>query len=161
MKHYEIWTDGSAKCNGKSGAVAAAAWICYLEGEKIIEKAFLIKDKQTNQRAELEAVISACKETILNDDDKLTIHTDSAYIINCINQKWYINWLKNGWKNAKKNPVANKDLWEQLIPYFTDSRYNFIKTKGHSDDAYNNEVDRLVQNLAERSKNDFHNNSIL
>ena len=36
MKHYEIWTDGSAKCNGKSGAVAAAAWICYLDGEKII-----------------------------------------------------------------------------------------------------------------------------
>ena len=47
-------------------------------------------------------------------------------------QSQYVNWQKNGWKNAKKQPVANQDLWEQLIRYFEMPEVDFVKVKGHA-----------------------------
>ena len=75
---------------------------------------------------------------------ELVIITDSAYIYNCYAQKWYEKWLNNGWQTSKHEPVLNKELWQQLIPYFKDSKYKFEKTKGHADDERNNFVDQLA-----------------
>ena len=82
--------------------------------------------------------------TEADDSSPLTIVTDSAYIHNCYSQKWYIKWRQNGWVNSKKEPVANKDLWEQIIPYFDNPNFKFEKTKGHADDTRNNYVDKLA-----------------
>ena len=51
------------------------------------------------------------------------IYTDSAYLINCANQGWYLKWMTNGWMTSQKTPVANKELWEELIPTFDDIRF--------------------------------------
>ena len=77
--------------------------------------------------------------------EKITIRTDSAYCHNCYTQKWYKNWQKNGWKNSKKEPVANKTLWLQLIPFFENTNFIFEKVKGHTGAKdWNNEVDKLA-----------------
>jgi ribonuclease HI len=72
---------------------------------------------------------------------------------NCYTQKWYKNWEVNGWRNSKKEPVANKDLWEQLIKWFEMPEFEFKKVKGHATDdseftKWNNYVDELAQNAS-------------
>lgn len=50
-----------------------------------------------------------------------------------------------GWRNSKKEPVANRELWERLIPYFENPRFSFEKVKGHSGEKdWNDYVDRLA-----------------
>lgn len=108
----------------------------------------------TNQRMELQAVLEASAwsyASIRRAFDEVHIYTDSAYIHNCREQKWYDNWQNNGWINSKKEPVANKDLWEQIIQFFDHPQFYFHKVAGHSTnhnqhEYWNNEVDKMVQN---------------
>lgn len=151
---YEIWTDGSTKGNGKQGSVGAFAYIIK-RGSELVEKcASGAIQNTTNQRMELDAAIHALQsldEWLLNEDKTLCdvyIFSDSAYLVNCCNQNWYRAWENNGWVNSKKQPVANQDLWEMLIPYFKLSNYHFVKVKGHADNQLNNLVDELAQSAA-------------
>ena len=95
-------------------------------------------ENTTNNRMELTAIIEALNKVNyllkdkFSDCKKINIYTDSAYIQNCYSQQWYIKWLKNGWVNSKKEAVKNKDLWTQLIPYFENERFSFLKVKGHN-----------------------------
>ena len=102
----------------------------------------------TNQRMELRAALEALKWWSLNDPgfdgDEVTICSDSAYFCNCYFDKWYINWENNGWVNARKEPIANKDLWEQIVPYFKNPRVHIEKVKGHSGHTYNELADKLA-----------------
>ena len=59
----------------------------------------------------------------------------------------------NGWLNSKKQPVANKELWEKLIPYFENPRFSFEKVKGHSGNQLNELVDKMA--VAARQENSF------
>ena len=69
---------------------------------------------------------------------------------NCYLNKWYVTWEQNGWKNSKKEPVANRDLWELLIPYFRNSQITISKVKGHAGNYYNELVDELAVNEREK-----------
>ena len=44
----------------------------------------------------------------------IEIVSDSTYVVNCFRDKWYVKWERNGWKNSKREPVANVDLWKPL-----------------------------------------------
>lgn len=105
---------------------------------------------------ELVAIISAIKEILQTKDkykfltERIVIYTDSAYVCNCFQNKWYENWEKNGWKNAKKEPVKNKELWMVLLDLYDKYNIVFEKVKGHSDDEKNNIVDLLARTAAER-----------
>jgi ribonuclease HI len=94
----------------------------------------------TNQRMELQAVIDAC-ETF---DGRLSVVSDSTYVVNCWRDRWWEGWLARGWKNSSKQPVANKDLWERLIVHFQSGRMAMQWVKGHSGDPMNDLVDRLA-----------------
>lgn len=39
----------------------------------------------------------------------VTIHSDSAYAVGCMSD-WIDNWSRNGWRNARGQPVGNRDL---------------------------------------------------
>jgi ribonuclease HI len=56
---------------------------------------------------------------------------DSAYLLNCFRNKWYVNWKRNGWKTAKKEAVENRDLWESLLSFLETHSLSFFKVKGH------------------------------
>ena len=45
----------------------------------------------------------------------IEVVSDSTYVVNCFRDRWYVRWETNGWRNAKKQPVANADLWKPLI----------------------------------------------
>ena len=48
-------------------------------------------------------------------DGPLEVRSDSTYVVNCFRDRWWEGWLKRGWTNSQKKPVANRDLWEPLI----------------------------------------------
>lgn len=144
-----IYTDGAVSGNGTAEAFGGAGFVCVETGEQM---AIPVTEFATNQVCELTAVYAACyyaekliyAKKALFPPEEVVIRSDSAYIINCYNQKWYLNWQSNGWKNSKKEDVANQDLWELIIPYFENLQFKFEKVKGHSGDTYNEIADKLA-----------------
>lgn len=161
----EIYTDGAASPNPGVGGAAAIIKIKHNKGE-YIKKVQLHEKESTNQRMEISAVIIGLIEGKRSAIDvnkelypyginfvepiKYIVYSDSAYVVNCMKQKWYVNWKKNGWVNSKKQPVANKELWEILLDNIDDilstglDIVSFEKVKGHADNVWNNEVDKLA-----------------
>ena len=81
----------------------------------------------------------------------LTIVADSTYVVNCWRDRWWEGWLRKDWKNSQRKPVANRDLWEQLVPHFRDrSELELRWVKGHSGDRWNDVADRLAVAAVER-----------
>ena len=158
---YEIYADGATSKNGQAGAKGGWAFsINKIQGEN---KEWIMSGSggeynTTNNRMELTAIIEglAAVQYLVDDFSSVTIYSDSAYCINCVSQCWYQSWEANGWKNSRKEPVKNKDLWEQLIPYFEDARYTFKKVKGHSGIEENEYVDKLAK---EEVKKIYENNN--
>ena len=109
-----IYTDGA--CAGNQFKENYGGWgVVIIKDNKILKKESGAARKTTNNRMELFAIIKAL-EFIQQNESKLKlyqygIHSDSAYIINCLHQKWYQKWQKNGWVTSKNKPVKNKDLW--------------------------------------------------
>lgn len=97
----------------------------------------------TNQRMELTAAIEGL--AAIPGRRRVHLHSDSAYIVNCFRDRWWERWEKNGWKNAQKQPVANRDLWERLIAETRRHDVVWHKVAGHADDALNNRVDALAR----------------
>jgi ribonuclease HI len=97
----------------------------------------------TNQRMELYAVIDALR-TLTVRDSGLDIVSDSTYVVNCFRDRWWARWQQNGWRNAKKEPVANADLWRELVELVNGNDVRFRWVKGHSGDPMNDAVDRLA-----------------
>lgn len=161
VRKIEVYTDGSAKNNGQENAVGGWAFVVLINGEVSYVTSWY-SNNTTNQKMELYAAIIACDylNERFNEFDNFIIYSDSAYLVNCANDGWYNKWLETGWKNSKGEPVANKEYWELLLPYFDDYRFTFQKVKGHSNNEYNNLVDELAQRAAEvgRSEIDFNSN---
>ena len=98
----------------------------------------------TNNIMEITAVIEGLKT--LKFECEVEIYSDSAYVVNAFNNHWIENWKKNNWKTANKQPVKNKELWEELYSLTEKHKVTFIKVKGHSDNEYNNRCDELARN---------------
>ncbi len=134
-----IYTDGA--CLGNPGP-GGWAWLEPASGLNDAGGEALT----TNQRMELTAVIKA----VGHFDGNLIIRSDSQYLVRCFADRWWRNWRRNGFRNSKGQPVANRDLWEELFSLTLDSdrevRFEWIK--GHSKDPYNNQVDVLAREQA-------------
>lgn len=142
---YEVYTDGATSGNGKADAPGGWAYVILRDGAVVSQNSGGEKGT-TNQRMELTAALKACEEIEAMDSfATVKLYSDSAYLINCYKQNWWKNWRANGWRNSKKEPVANQDLWEKLIRYFMMTPgYDFIKVKGHAGNEYNEMVDKLA-----------------
>lgn len=139
----KIYTDGATSLNGQENAFGGWAYIVINDNNEIVSMGNGAVKPATNNICELLAVVNAC-DSVKGVDSSFTIYSDSSYIVNCWTDRWYENWERNGWLNSKKEPVANRGLWERLIPYFRDSRFFFKKVKGHNGDLYNEMVDKLA-----------------
>ena len=152
---FEIYCDGSTRGNGKENAVGAWAYVVLSADCKKFENCQAVANT-TNQRMELTAAAEALDYLFYNEIcvpfDSVKVYTDSAYLHNCYTQKWYVNWQNNGWRNSKKETVANRDLWERLIKYFDMPEVEFVKVKGHANNELNNYVDGLAQCASQKLK---------
>ena len=139
MEEVIIYTDGA--CSGNPGPGGWGSILMYKDTVKEISGG---TKNTTNNVMELTAVIEALK--LLKFKCNVKLYSDSAYVVNAFNQKWIYGWLKNGWKNSNKEPVKNKELWEELYSLTKIHNVEFIKVKGHADNKYNNRCDELARN---------------
>lgn len=149
--HLEVYTDGSLKKSLPTMTFGGWSFIVLQDTKKIYDAAGS-EVNTTNQRMELEAIRKGLEyvSTIRRPNEHVIIYSDSAYAINCYLQEWYINWQHNGWINTSKQPVANQDLWYDIIPYFDNFWYDFRKVKGHGDNYWNIKCDEMAQAEAEK-----------
>lgn len=138
MKKVTIYTDGA--CSGNPGPGGWGA-ILMCQGKKK-EIAGGCKNT-TNNIMEITAVIEALK--LLKYACEVDLYSDSAYVVNAFRQKWIDNWKKNNWKTASKEPVKNKELWQELDKLTQIHQVKFHKVKGHSDNEFNNRCDELAR----------------
>lgn len=132
-----VYTDGA--CSGNPGPGGWGAIV--IDGTKEVELSGA-EPSSTNQRMELTAVIEALRS--LEGRRRVAIYSDSAYVINCFRDGWYERWRQNGWKNAQKKPVENRDLWEALLAQVERHDVEWRKVAGHSGDPMNDRADRLA-----------------
>lgn len=137
MKFVKIYTDGA--CSGNPGPGGWGAILIYGDVKKEISGA---KKDTTNNVMEITAVLEALK--LLKEACEVEVYSDSAYVVNAFNQNWIENWQKNNWRTANKEPVKNKELWEELCALIQKHKVKFIKVKGHSDNELNNRCDFLA-----------------
>jgi len=139
MKELTIYTDGA--CSGNPGPGGWGAVLLYKDQVKEI---FGGERNTTNQRMELKAAIEALKALKVRGW-KVSLYSDSAYLVNAFQQNWLSNWQKNGWKNSKKEPVANQDLWQELLLLMEKNQIQILKVKGHTGDRWNERCDELAR----------------
>jgi len=94
---------------------------------------------------ELSAVVDGLRR--LKEPCIVNIYSDSAYVVNAVVQDWLTKWQRNGWRNASKEPVKNREIWEMLIVQMRKHECTFIKVAGHSDNEYNNCCDALCNRI--------------
>jgi uncharacterized phage-like protein YoqJ len=95
--------------------------------------------------------IAAVLDAVRTLDGPLEVVSDSTYVVNCFRDRWWEGWLRRGWTNSQKKPVANRDLWEPLIELVRARGAGVIRftwVKGHSNDVMNDLVDRLAVEAA-------------
>lgn len=148
--NLSFYTDGAYSSASKRGGWSCLAVEQTEDGkENLLAVQSGSEDMTTNNRMELSGFI--CALDIINklntyEDATLTIYTDSAYIANCINEKWYENWRKNGWRTSDKRPVKNQDLWGNIISLYirASNKYTnlkIVKVKAHEGNKWNNAAD--------------------
>ena len=133
-----IYTDGSSKGNpGPGGYGVILMWKGH---RKELSAGY---SYTTNNRMELMGVIAGL-EAIKKAPQRITIYTDSQYIVNSIEKKWVFGWVKKGFRDKK-----NKDLWLRLLDSYRKHQVSFKWVKGHASNPFNNRCDELATTAAD------------
>ena len=138
-KTVAIYTDGS--CLGNPGPGGYGVVLKYKQHCKELSGGFRLT---TNNRMELLAAIVALET--LKDSCDVNLTTDSQYVRQGITQ-WLVNWKRNNWRTAAKEPVKNKDLWQMLDEQAARHQVEWRWVKGHAG-HYGNEVADQLANQA-------------
>ena len=136
MKQVEIYTDGA--CRGNPGPGGWGVLLRSNGHEKELCGGAL---ETTNQKMELLAAIKALES--LKEPCQVELFTDSNYVKQGITE-WIINWKKNGFKNSKKKPVVNTELWMRLDTIASQHKVNWQWVKGHAGHIENERADALA-----------------
>ena len=133
-----VYTDGA--CSGNPGP-GGWAWAVSPDGEPHDSGG---ESPTTNQRMELLAVLQALR-TLSASAGPIEVVSDSQYVVKCFNEAWWEGWLRRGWKNSQRQPVANRDLWEPLIALVRErGDITFRWVRGHTGEQMNERVDALA-----------------
>lgn len=133
---YEIFTDGA--CKGNPGPGGWGALLVGGDGERELYGG---APSTTNNRMELQAVIQALQA--VPQGAQVRIYTDSQYVQKGITE-WIDGWRARGWLTSTRQPVKNKDLWQQLSDLVQGHRVKWHWVRGHAGHAGNERADRLA-----------------
>ncbi|MBR5496103.1 MAG: ribonuclease HI [Oscillospiraceae bacterium] len=133
----DIYTDGA--CSGNPGP---GGWGAILKCAGVEKELCGGEPDTTNNRMELMAVISAFEA--LKRPCKVTLHSDSKYIIDAIEQGWAVKWRENGWMRNKREKALNPDLWSRLLDLLEVHEVDFEWIKGHNGHPENERCDKMA-----------------
>jgi ribonuclease HI len=137
MKHVELFTDGA--CSGNPGPGGYGAILRYNGHERELSAGY---KQTTNNRMELLAVITGLES--LKEKCRVTVYSDSKYIVDAVTQGWARRWRANRWMRNKKEAALNPDLWDRLLHLLEihDVKFNWVR--GHAGHAENERCDALA-----------------
>jgi len=136
-----IYTDGG--CINNPGPGGYGVVIINGNQRKELSGGFRLT---TNNRMELTACIEALRH--FKRSSKVTLHSDSKYVVDGIIKGWAKRWRSNGWMRTKSEPAINPDLWEQLLDLCEMHNVEFVWVKGHAGNPENERCDRLANQAA-------------
>lgn len=153
-----IYTDGACSENPGPGG-----WAAVFNTPSKCQSFSGNEQLTTNNRMELRAVIEAFKRIVGKETGRdkplheYEIYSDSAYVVNTINNGWIETWRANHWKTTKREDVKNRDLWEEFSELKTKvSKLGvnvvLIKIKGHAGNTFNELVDKLAKEESMKAK---------
>ena len=141
LPRVDLFTDGA--CRGNPGP---GGWGLILRFDGREKELAGGEQENTNNRMELTAVIRGLEA--LKTPCRLTVHTDSRYIVDAFDKGWLDNWIARGWRRAatkgQGKPVLNVDLWQRLLELIDEHQVQFEWVRGHSGHPENERADRLA-----------------
>lgn len=150
-----IFTDGACSENPGPGG-----WACVFNTDEKCKTFSGHEASTTNNRMELRAVIESYKKALSLKHAKETdfeLYSDSAYVVNSINNNWVEKWQMNDWKTTRDEDVKNRDLWEEFAALRKRARASgvhikIVKIKGHAGNTFNELVDKLAKQESIKAK---------
>lgn len=136
-KEVTIYTDGA--CLGNPGPGGYGAVLLYGPHRREISGGSRLT---TNNRMEIMAVIAALES--LTHPCRVTLYSDSQYVVNAITQGWARRWRANGWKRNRREDAVNPDLWGRLLDLCDQHQVEFRWLRGHSGIKENERCDQLA-----------------
>ena len=134
-----MYTDGSSRGNPGPGGYGTILFWGSIRKE--LSGGFRYT---TNNRMELMAVIAGL-EALKKDGLKITIYSDSQYVVKAVEQGWLKTWIATDFKGGKKN----KDLWTRFYDLSKKFQLRFVWVRGHADNPHNNRCDELATTAAD------------
>ena len=136
MNEVDIFTDGACRHNPGPGG-----WGAILKNKSATKELYGGEIDTTNNQMELLAAIKALQS--LKRPCRVNLYTDSNYVKQGITE-WIVKWKSNGFRNTKKKPVLNSDLWKQLDELNSMHQVKWYWIKGHSGHPENERADALA-----------------
>ena len=152
----EIWSDGAINVHAdkKPGGWSSV----YVYNKMMMCTQWAGVAPTTSQRMELMGALEGLRAVLEGRHKELEalkyttieVVSDSAYLINCMTQLWWMEWMYNGWVGASTNePVKNRDIWEEIISIKEKLeekgfKVSWRKVKGHCGIMYNEVADKLA-----------------
>lgn len=160
MSVLAIWVDGASNVHDKK---LPGGWASvYVYNRMLMQVQYDGECPTTNQRMELMGALMGLKNLNLYDTlknleyNEINMYSDSAYLINCMNERWYVKWRFNNWKTGDFHDtvkggqaVKNRDLWEELLSLVEELKskhiyVRWVKVKGHKGLVFNEVADKLA-----------------
>ncbi len=142
MKEVHIYTDGSSRGNPGPGGYGTV--VRYGAHSRELAQGFV---KTTNNRMEILAAIAGLE--ILKEPCRVTVHSDSRYLVDAQSKGWVEGWKKRGWRKADKSAVKNVDLWMRMERAASPHRIDWRWVKGHDGHEMNERCDELATMAAD------------
>lgn len=152
MKQLEIYCDGSAIGNPGPGG-----WGAVVADRARVKEIGGYDAHTTNNKMELTAPTKALM--LIKTRARITMHTDSQYVINGIT-KWVFGWQKNDWKTKEKKDVQNKELWQALVEVTLKHNITWKHVRAHSGIALNERVDVIANGFARKEETKLYYGSL-
>src|SRR5438105_4438751 len=136
MPSVEIYTDGG--CEPNPGAGGYGVVLVHPKKRAEVSGGFRLT---TNNRMEIYAAIKGLE--LLKQPCKVTLYSDSQYLVSAIMKGWALAWKKKDWWRTNKERAANVNLWKRLLAFCEMHKVEFLWVKGHAGNLENERCDQL------------------
>ena len=141
IPEVEIYTDGG--CINNPGPGGFGVILLYGNHRKELSGGYR---HTTNNRMEILAAIKGLEA--LKKRCRVTVYSDSQYLVNAVEKGWARRWKSNGWRRTRKEKAVNPDLWEQLLHQCDRHEVRFQWVRGHAGTEENERADQMAKEAA-------------
>lgn len=143
MREVILYTDGA--CSGNPGPGGYGAVLLFTDSKGDTHRKEFSKgyEETTNNRMEIMGVIKGLEA--LKEPCKVTLYSDSRYVVDAIEKGWAARWRANNWMRNKSDKALNPDLWERLLALLEKHDVTCHWVKGHANNPENERCDQLAR----------------